>query len=824
MGVLRLRTLHGVGLYRGDEELAAPPKRLLLLAYLLLEGTSRPLSRERIIDVFWPSADTERGRNSLRQALFGLRALLGEQAISSRGQELMLDPTIVSCDAIELLHASSRADHARVVALHIEPFFQIGGHTLDSASVEQWVESTRAKLRRLAAVSMRTLALDGSTPVDVSLEMCERLQQLAPYDEADARVFVERLLQQGDRSRALQEAVAFEARLLHDLELPPSHEFLRLIDRIRQGASTASSEGPKDATVAPAIELASASVRESASPTIRTRSRWRRALLPAVVVPLLALLGAVLRPAANENLIAVNQFDGLTRNAAPDALVITERLRGTLAALPGLEVASGTSGLLLGFTSKRPGTVIAGAVAQQAPTRWSAWATVRLPRADLLLSRIEVEAPTSDSLAALLADQISVVLATRRDMLLDWGRTVHRPTRFAAFAAYQQAFALTANGDAVGAVDAFIDAWRRDSTFLFAGVMAASNATASGQFERGDSLLRVLAGYEAAMLPLELYQYRRAVAWAKSLPQSALIESRSVIATEPRVPFLLSQYAEDAFYANHPAEALLAFDSLAVVLQERRQESDDAPIRAQALHQLGRYADELAVATRSVARYPAQPHMAALRIAPLAALGQVDTLVVMLAAIESRDSTRDIARLARSAAIELDAHGHTKGADRLRALGMEWLSRHPLPPNASITRRLNAIELLIDARDYVGADAMLKPLRDGSGTASLSVGQRSVYFNTEGTLAARRGDRAEALAWSDSLADLAQRGRAGVETYRRARIAAELGDVASGLRLLSQALEEGFITVRELHADPSIAVLRRQPRFIELVAPRPTAR
>ena len=451
--------------------------------------------------------------------------------------------------------------------------------------------------------------------------------------------------------------------------------------------------------------------------------------------------------------------------------------------------------------------------------RWRAWASVAAEESATLLHRTEVEAPAADSALALLADRVSAVVATRVDMDVQWGRTLRRPRVYAAMERYLAAFEAVRAGDADAGIERFLDAWRTDSGFVFAGIMAAGNALAADRFALGDSLLAALAPYEAAMLPLELHQYRRARALARSDVQATLAEAREVARLEPSAPFLLGQYAEGAYLANRPREALRAFDALASRLGADALPPAQAMLRAAALHALGRHAEELRAIDAVLAAQPTEPHFASTRLAPLAALGRGDTLRVLLAALATRDDGRDPARLFRGVALELQAHGYPDDAARLLAQGVAWLRGRPLPADAPLARRLSAAELLLDAGRDAEAAALLAPTApDTARTPTMP--QRSALLDLRGVLAARAGRAAEARAIGDSLARLAARGRNGVETYRRARIAAALGDAEAAVLLLDQALQEGFVTHRELHVDPAFRRLRRDPRFQRVTAPR----
>jgi hypothetical protein len=83
-------------------------------------------------------------------------------------------------------------------------------------------------------------------------------------------------------------------------------------------------------------------------------------------------------------------------------------------------------------------------------------------------------------------------------------------------------------------------------------------------------------------------------------------------------------------------------------------------------------------------------------------------------------------------------------------------------------------------------------------------------------LAARRGDRAPALAADSALAASRRPYLNGRHTYWRARIAALLGDREGAVALLRQAIQEGRM-YPELHAQMDLAPLHGLPAFEELI-------
>src|SRR5690242_8838200 len=163
--MIQLRILGGIGLRGSDGQelraVLAQPKRLALLTYLALAKPRGPQRRDRLIALFWPEQDSEHARNALSQAAFFLRRELGADALLNRnGDELVLDPTRLWCDAAALEDASKAGRHDEVVELYRGELLA-GIHLPDVSPVlEQWLESERAHHATLYAEALEALAED----------------------------------------------------------------------------------------------------------------------------------------------------------------------------------------------------------------------------------------------------------------------------------------------------------------------------------------------------------------------------------------------------------------------------------------------------------------------------------------------------------------------------------------------------------------------------------------------------------------------------------------------------------------------------------------
>lgn len=142
----RLRLLGALELRGVDGQLARWPSRTAarLLARLAL-APARVHPREELVELLWPGAEADVGRNRLRQVLSTLKSLLeagGGQVIDADRHGLRLHPGSLWCDAVvfEQLARNGRGDQAQAL---------YGGELMPGV-FDEWVLDARAPLAALA--------------------------------------------------------------------------------------------------------------------------------------------------------------------------------------------------------------------------------------------------------------------------------------------------------------------------------------------------------------------------------------------------------------------------------------------------------------------------------------------------------------------------------------------------------------------------------------------------------------------------------------------------------------------------------------------------
>ncbi len=217
--------------------IVAQPRRVALLTYLAAGAGEELKRRERIVSVFWPDLEEDKGRHALRQALYVLRGSLGSEILTSRGDDqvgLARDVLWSDATAFEQAIAEDRPDIA--MELYRGPLLP-GFYLTDVIEFEHWLDHERLRLERLATEAAWRLAAEREASGDggEALRWGRRAADLAPFDESILRRLLELHLRLGDRGGALNAFETFARRLSEELEAEPMEQTLALVARVRGG-------------------------------------------------------------------------------------------------------------------------------------------------------------------------------------------------------------------------------------------------------------------------------------------------------------------------------------------------------------------------------------------------------------------------------------------------------------------------------------------------------------------------------------------------------------------------------------------------------------
>src|SRR3989442_7701451 len=172
-------------------------KHLAVLLYLHIEGRTRSIPRDRLVDLLWPEVPLEKGRHSLSQALLAIRSRLGTGAVTGREHDVRLLAELPS-------DLSALRDGQVATGRVAEPLQGLD----DCAGTEfaHWVDGARVRLRAQARDALRAALQEARARGNLSEthRLATALTDVDPLSTDAVSVLAERAVLDGDTVAAVR--------------------------------------------------------------------------------------------------------------------------------------------------------------------------------------------------------------------------------------------------------------------------------------------------------------------------------------------------------------------------------------------------------------------------------------------------------------------------------------------------------------------------------------------------------------------------------------------------------------------------------------------
>jgi class 3 adenylate cyclase/DNA-binding SARP family transcriptional activator len=231
-----LSLLGGFELTGPDGVVDLPSKKLAgLLAYLACTAP-QPQSREKLSALLWGSHFDAQAKQNLRQALYRLRNVLGQDALESDGDVVSLNTGAVLCDVGRfeaLVREGSRDALRAAVDLY-------GGRLIDDVAVSEegwseWLTAERERLLELALGAMVGLGEQelAAGRAEHALKAGQRAIALNTMREDAHRIIVRALAAGGRKAEAFKHYQGLVALLKRELNTEPDAATQSLLAELR---------------------------------------------------------------------------------------------------------------------------------------------------------------------------------------------------------------------------------------------------------------------------------------------------------------------------------------------------------------------------------------------------------------------------------------------------------------------------------------------------------------------------------------------------------------------------------------------------------------
>lgn len=870
-GVPDLRTDSGTKAFT----VLAQSKQVALLAILCVarQGSVR---RDRLLSLLWPDLDEARARNGLSKAIHNCRRALGDTAIGGRfAEEIALDASAWHCDFWEFDDANDRGDHESVLQLALSGEFLDGLLVPESAAMEHWLDSERARVRRIAIESASALAEreERAGHLERAVEYLRAAAGLSPLDERILRRRIALIDRLGDRAGALEVFADFRLLLQRELEVEVSPETHALVEKMRRRVlppempvvdsptvrsprpeeqSSATSDfmpgdgAPADTQTTQLVSPVPASAVRPNHAGFNRPDRRRQLAVTAfvvgalLVVAILAARGQKRTEITAPGRIIVAPFVNQTGDSslAPIGELAADLLTAALSRVGVAEVADARTRMRKGLSIASPAhggdtdeiadrasragfsTIITG---RYYLSNGTLFVVAQMRSADArrpVVRFAEEQGPVTDPIPVVrrVEQRLLGAFATLHGARMAAASTAAAASpNYAAYLEYVSGLKPWISGDVMAAAAHFERAYRLDSSFATVVPLLYEAWMASNRSASAESLLTGFAAQRHRLAPYDEAQVDFITGFHRGDREAMYDATQRMVRFAPNSPDAQWSRGFAAATTNRFAEAVEAFKAAEV---DRWWTRDNlfAAIHWQSIsyHLLGRYDDELALVRAVKARHPFV----------------ADACMYELRAMAPRESRAEIERVL--AACILGAGG-TDAA---------WQANARLMIAAEMRTHERAREAAYFAdsaqslfRVGLQRDASSEQLREGLATAQMEGSDWASalpYFEAQ---ARARADNRPPRYAANTAIIAAHLGRTALSDemlarlsdstpvpafhIQRARVLAHRGQPADAVSELRMAIGKGLSATELFHANFGLEPLRTFAPFDALVRPRP---
>lgn len=213
-------------------------RKHLALLVLLARAPRRTRSREQLTGLLWAEKAESAARHSLNEALRVVRRSAGDDALDTRGDQVILADGALSLDVDELERLAGAGDLAGASALVIGEFLE-GFGIPGAPEFEHWLFAERLHWtgRSVAVLTAWSGSLATGGRVGEAVAAAERALRLDPLAESAVEAMLRGTVLQGERSVALERYEEYAALVRERLAAEPAARIRALADRIRQDRS-----------------------------------------------------------------------------------------------------------------------------------------------------------------------------------------------------------------------------------------------------------------------------------------------------------------------------------------------------------------------------------------------------------------------------------------------------------------------------------------------------------------------------------------------------------------------------------------------------------
>jgi serine/threonine protein kinase/tetratricopeptide (TPR) repeat protein len=571
----------------------------------------------------------------------------------------------------------------------------------------------------------------------------------------------------------------------------------------------------------------------------------RKFLIPALIALAVVVIGAasffIFRksgPGLDPDLVAVAVFENQTGDPSLDPLgrMASDWISQGLSQISGLKIVPMMSVSQLSLMAKpgektRPPLSPLQALAEETGAGKMVSGTYYLAGGELQFLSSITDTRKRKLLFSLepvkgsLADRMNVIEKLRQRVMgalaADLGYSIGdwkgaRPPSYEAYQEFVLGMNNFARNDLAKAISHLEKAVELDPGFMPAYQWLARSYSNIGLWDKAVSILGIMEQNRDKLTPEGALFLDRLKALSQGKNEESLRAVLQLQKLAPREALYNFLVVAEEIGLNKPRQALDIFEKAELPESWLKFTSgiDWYAFWCIAHYFLGNHKKELEVVRRARKYFPDALGLMINEARALAAGGKIEEVKKVIdESLLSRSSIGTAGRVMLAAARELRLRGYQEAFKNMAGRAVEWYRGRAAGKEAAEQQRYELAMAFYVSEQWEEAGALIGKLRSEKP-------DDIDYLGYGGALAARRGDREDALKISEELKGIDRPYIRGAQTYWRARITALLGMKEEAVELLRQSFAQGkyydVYIIQEADLDP----LRDYAPFKELMKPK----
>jgi len=566
---------------------------------------------------------------------------------------------------------------------------------------------------------------------------------------------------------------------------------------------------------------------------ITVQFNLKKILIPALALLVVTAITLVLfirrEPILDPNRVVVDVFENQTGDSQLDhvgrmaADWITQGLSQTglvsIEPLPSIEafedVKEGKDRVRFLAKETKAGKVVTGTYYLQGEYIQLHAKVTDAQKAKLVHVLDPVSGPVDNPLEAieLLRQRVMGVLATLLDERIS--QVIDRTTKPPTYEAYQEyidGLQVFSRGEYEKSIEHFSRAIALDPDFIYALTSIAVAYLNQGEYAKAEPFFKKLDKSRDKLSPVDRYF----VDYIGTLLHGNLEDGYNAARQAALADKGTRQNYRVALAANRINRPKEAIEFLEKLDPERGFMKGWVSYWGQltlAHHMLGNHKQELKEARKGRKQHPENLSALWFEARALAALGRIKEINKLIDKSRALPpQTESPFQIMLDTGQELRAHGYKEASLQVLERAIKWFESRPKEELETRSHRYGLARVLYEAERWKEAQDIFEVLHK-------EFPDNIRYLGCLGSIAARRGDKEEALRISSLLENIDRPYIFGTHTYCRAFIASLLGEKENAVRLLREALAQG-IRYWSLHPAMDLEPLQDYPPFKELIKPK----